>query len=974
MPFIKKADSQGSQPPTDASKIFIGRTGELLFFKQNILMPEEPPHNIVSIWGQGGVGKSTLLARLIDEAHSAEFKDYCLTAIVDERQTTPTSLMEQFAEQLHIAGKFEKALRQYKEALRKLQGEPDTPQDTFSQRAPDFAGAATEVIPFVGPLAREGVKVVAGHLLDTYHTVQAGKDKERLENSIEDLTRAFVLELNQLTDTRVSLRAQRVKRQRRVILFFDTFEQLSLEAAPWLLDHFLQADISNQVILVVAGRDPIERSTPVDPKRWLPYLDDGTIYSISLDSFTEEETRAYLAQRGITDPTRIDTTWQLSRGLPLYLSLLTSNPQGNVDPTKDVVDNFLRWIPQQEQIKRRLVLDTALLSKPFNQDDLEAFAYLPEHERNSIYDWLIGLPFVRSSSEDGRYNYHELAQELFSRHLYQRSRNVYYATRRVLADHYQRLLSKIQEEGNEQLYRSSEWLELALAPVYQWFFLPDEASHVKATEQLLSTYRHTNKEQDQEIVRVLRKLSEEQTTKQANPAAIRLVKQLLRFIETDQDSQETLVAASSLLQELIQKSLFPQALLALIFSKRGNAYGSFKNYQQAFADFERALELDPDYAFAYRSRGWAYYWLKDYQLAFADFNRALELDPIDPYGYHSRGWAYDALKNYRQAIADFDRAVELDPNFSWSYCGRGWVYDDLKEYQQAIVDFNYALELEPNYTYAYIGRGWAYYWLKDYQLAFADFNRALELDPNYIRAYHARGWACGHLKNYQQAIADFDHALELDPNYFRAYCGRGWVYHQLKDYQQAIVDFDHALELVPNDAWTYRLRGYTYLWLKDIQQAKADFTKSWELDPSDIRNGWMMKWTEMCLDRCAPSTAEWLDKIVAIDPRLYTTYVCRGTAQYLSKHFEEALAELEQAIQLEPEEWPAYFWKGMACASLDWDKDAIAAIEKALELGLPPVLLAPLCWFERDRPKFFEKYANPLLARFEQACIQMLSC
>src|SRR5436305_1408611 len=104
MPFIKKADSQGSHPPIDARKIFIGRTGELLFFKQNILKPEAPTHNIVSIWGQGGVGKSTLFVRLIDEAHSAEFKDYCLTAIVDERQTTPTSLMEQFAEQLHIAG------------------------------------------------------------------------------------------------------------------------------------------------------------------------------------------------------------------------------------------------------------------------------------------------------------------------------------------------------------------------------------------------------------------------------------------------------------------------------------------------------------------------------------------------------------------------------------------------------------------------------------------------------------------------------------------------------------------------------------------------------------------------------------------------------------------------------------------------------------------------------------------------------
>ncbi len=66
MPFIRKTDSQGSQPSTDTSKLFIGRTGELLFFVQNILKPEEPTHNIISIWGQGGVGKSAFLMRLMN--------------------------------------------------------------------------------------------------------------------------------------------------------------------------------------------------------------------------------------------------------------------------------------------------------------------------------------------------------------------------------------------------------------------------------------------------------------------------------------------------------------------------------------------------------------------------------------------------------------------------------------------------------------------------------------------------------------------------------------------------------------------------------------------------------------------------------------------------------------------------------------------------------------------------------------------
>src|SRR2546421_10238597 len=106
MPFVRKTDSQGSQPPTDVHKIFIGRANELHFFVEDILKPEEPACNIISIAGQAGVGKTTLLNRFIEEAHTANFRDYCLTALVNHLQATPASVMEKFAEQLGLEGTF----------------------------------------------------------------------------------------------------------------------------------------------------------------------------------------------------------------------------------------------------------------------------------------------------------------------------------------------------------------------------------------------------------------------------------------------------------------------------------------------------------------------------------------------------------------------------------------------------------------------------------------------------------------------------------------------------------------------------------------------------------------------------------------------------------------------------------------------------------------------------------------------------
>jgi hypothetical protein len=198
------------------------------------------------------------LLRFIEDAHSPEFKDYCLTALVNERLTTPTRFMEKFADQLHREGDFEKSLKRYKSALHKLQSQREAVREALVQKSTtDLMGSVV-------------------------------KDAERLEDPLGDLTRAFITELNRVTEISVTVSSTRARRQRRVILFFDTFEQLAIECAPWLLDYFLEAEVSNNVVLVIAGRDPLEQSTPADPKRWLPYRDNNTICSISLDSFTEE--------------------------------------------------------------------------------------------------------------------------------------------------------------------------------------------------------------------------------------------------------------------------------------------------------------------------------------------------------------------------------------------------------------------------------------------------------------------------------------------------------------------------------------------------------------------------------------------------------------------------------------------------------------------------------------------------------------
>ena len=72
--------------------------------------------------------------------------------------------------------------------------------------------------------------------------------------------------------------------------------------------------------------------------------------------------------------------------------------------------------------------------------------------------------------------------------------------------------------------------------------------------------------------------------------------------------------------------------------------------------------------------------LGDYQGAIADYDRALELNPQFAQAYYNRGNAKRTLKDYQGAIADYDKAIELNPRFAQAYYNRGVAKSDLGNY------------------------------------------------------------------------------------------------------------------------------------------------------------------------------------------------------------------------------------------------------------------------------------------------------
>jgi tetratricopeptide (TPR) repeat protein len=101
--------------------------------------------------------------------------------------------------------------------------------------------------------------------------------------------------------------------------------------------------------------------------------------------------------------------------------------------------------------------------------------------------------------------------------------------------------------------------------------------------------------------------------------------------------------------------------LATAFLNRANIYARRTQYEKAFPDYKRALELDPSNALILYNVGNAYLDSGQPALAAEAFSRAVSLDAAFALAYFNRGIARKRLGDSSGADADFRRALELDP-------------------------------------------------------------------------------------------------------------------------------------------------------------------------------------------------------------------------------------------------------------------------------------------------------------------------
>lgn len=197
----------------------------------------------------------------------------------------------------------------------------------------------------------------------------------------------------------------------------------------------------------------------------------------------------------------------------------------------------------------------------------------------------------------------------------------------------------------------------------------------------------------------------------------------------------------------------------------GNALLKIGRADDAKPHFERALQLDPDYADAHNNLGVVMLRHNRPLDALAAFKRAAECKPKYADAYYNQGEAYLQLHRDEDAIAALRRSLELAPNNPKAHNNLGIALLNLRRIPEAIEEERRAIELKPGLPEAHYNLANALRDSGDRDGALREFNAALAIDPQYARAHNNAGVVLLDLGRVNEAAQRFRTALAIDPNY-----------------------------------------------------------------------------------------------------------------------------------------------------------------------------------------------------------------
>jgi tetratricopeptide (TPR) repeat protein len=222
---------------------------------------------------------------------------------------------------------------------------------------------------------------------------------------------------------------------------------------------------------------------------------------------------------------------------------------------------------------------------------------------------------------------------------------------------------------------------------------------------------------------------------------------------------------------------------------QGLAQLSRDDYAKAVAYFEKAAEIDPNYAEAWYQAGFCYGMLGKHAEALKASRRAAALRPEWAETFVNVGASSFALGQFKDAADAYRQATRLDPYNADAQFALGLTFNKLNRADEEILAYKRAVAQKPDHAGALERLGLAYFKQKRYTEAAQAFENLKTYKPE-AKTYNYLGESLFELGKTEESVEAFNNAASLNPNFDKARYNLGRAYLKLGDRDSANIQYE----------------------------------------------------------------------------------------------------------------------------------------------------------------------------------------
>jgi tetratricopeptide (TPR) repeat protein len=243
-----------------------------------------------------------------------------------------------------------------------------------------------------------------------------------------------------------------------------------------------------------------------------------------------------------------------------------------------------------------------------------------------------------------------------------------------------------------------------------------------------------------------------------------------------------------------------------------------------------------------------------------------------------------------------------------------------------------------------------------YDDAIAELQQLSRSSPNSKGLDHELGMAYYKKGDYFHASESFKKALQQDSQDNESTQMLGISYYLAGNPGAAIPYLEKVQTWFPraNVDASYIL-GQCYIQTKDYPHARQAFAKMFDLQP-DSAASYLLTARMLFRQEFEPVALEYVEKAIALDPRLPMAHFLRGEIHLFKSQVPEAIADFQQELALDPAQAAAYYKLADAYSRIQKFDDAERLLQRAI--WLDPTSTGPYVLMG----KVLEKKGEPQLA------------